>query len=244
MTLNMDGLDQLTRDAVALYWSTLDQQGEKQRGGGAADYGSRAKVTGGKQMDGFSRVVRALLESNGLQGSHILHNSKLELPGYFRPTKNWDMLVIHDGTLLAALEFKSQSGSFGNNFNNRTEEALGTASDLWTAYREGAFGKSHIRPWLGWLMLLEDSEKSNSPVRVAEPYFSVFPEFHGTSYAKRYELLIQKMILEKFYDGGVLLMATAANGPNGIFSEPAIDLTMRRFLAGLGGHVTSYLAMR
>jgi hypothetical protein len=26
--------------------------------------------------------------------------------------------------------------SFGNNFNNRSEEAIGSASDIWIAYRE------------------------------------------------------------------------------------------------------------
>jgi hypothetical protein len=61
----------------------------------------------------------------------------LTLPGFFRPTKLWDMLVIHEGKLIAAIELKSQVGpSFGNNFNNRTEEAIGNAHDLWTAYRE------------------------------------------------------------------------------------------------------------
>ncbi|MEE4605477.1 MAG: PaeR7I family type II restriction endonuclease, partial [Desulfobacteraceae bacterium] len=82
------------------------------------------------------------------------------MPGYFRPTKLWDLLVMNEGRLVAALEFKSQVGpSFGNNFNNRTEEALGTAHDLWTAYREGAFGEQ-TRPFVGWLMLLEDAPKS------------------------------------------------------------------------------------
>ena len=56
----------------------------------------------------------------------------LTLPGFFRPTKLWDLLIINQGGLVAALELKSQVGpSFGNNFNNRTEEALGTAVDLW-----------------------------------------------------------------------------------------------------------------
>lgn len=42
--------------------------------------------------------------------------------------------------MIAAVELKSQVGpSFGNNCNNRTEEAIGTAHDFWTAYREGAF---------------------------------------------------------------------------------------------------------
>jgi hypothetical protein len=45
------------------------------------------------------------------------------------------------------MEFKSQIGpSFGNNFNNRTEEALGSATDIWAAYREGAF-KPSSRPF-------------------------------------------------------------------------------------------------
>jgi len=231
----------LTREAVAHYWRTLTNQGARQRENDA-DRGGRAAVTGGKQMDGFCKVVRKLLEDNGIRGSQIFLDSKLELPGYFRPTKNWDMLVIHNGTLLAAMEFKSQKGpSFGNNFNNRTEEAIGTSHDLWTAYREGAFGDS-LRPWLGWVMLLEDCPKSTAPVSVSEPHFPVFPEFRGASYAKRYELLLRKMVREKLYDAATLLMASAEGGIQGDYREPAEDLIMKRFLAGLGGHVTAYIA--
>ena len=43
------------------------------------------------------------------------------------------------GQLIAIVEFKSQVGpSFADSYNNRTEEALGNATDLWTAYGEGA----------------------------------------------------------------------------------------------------------
>ena len=41
------------------------------------------------------------------------------------------------------------------NFNNRAEEAIGTGHELWTAYREDAFGKQP-QPFVGWLMLVED----------------------------------------------------------------------------------------
>lgn len=58
----------------------------------------------------------------------------MELPGFFRPTKKWDLLVVREGQLLVALEAKSQTGpSFGNNFNNRTEEAIGTGTTLLAA---------------------------------------------------------------------------------------------------------------
>ena len=86
------------------------------------------------------------------RGSKVRGPSRtaLEVPGYYRPEKKWDLLVVVDDQLLVAIEFKSQVGpSFGNNFNNRTEEAIGNAEDVWTAYREGRFGK-HQAPVLGY----------------------------------------------------------------------------------------------
>lgn len=242
MALDLSGTDALLKKAVAHYWKTLDAQALRQKDGDA-DRGRRASVTGGKQMDGFCTLIQHLLRNNGLKDGHIYLESKLELPGFFRPTKEWDMLVVHDGTLLAAMEFKSQRGpSFGNNFNNRTEEAVGTGHDLATAYREGALGPNHPRPWLGWVMLVEDCDASNRPVAVAEPHFLVFPEFKGASYSQRYELLLRKLAREKLYDSTAFLTATEKGGPKGLFKEPADDLTMKRFLAGLGGHISAYLA--
>jgi hypothetical protein len=231
--IDLDDIDELTRRAVAQYWRTLDAQLKKQKTGDA-DRGRRAAVTGGKQMMGFCALVQKLLTVNGVADLHIFVEKSLGLPGYFRPTKTWDMLVVNKEHLVAAIEFKSQRGpSFGNNFNNRTEEAIGTATDLWTAYREGAFGKKP-RPWLGWVMLLEDCPGSTKPVRVDEPHFKVFPEFRGASYAQRYELLLRRLVREKLFDSSAFLMATEESGCEGIYTEPsADDLGMRQFLAGL-----------
>ena len=126
---------------------------------GARDHGSRSEVTGGAQLDGFSDLISELLCSGGLPEPCIFRTKgEIELPGWFRSEKQWDLIVVMDGTLVAAIEFKSQVGpSFGNNFNNRTEEALGNATDIIAAYREGAF-KPSARPWLGYLMLLEEAE--------------------------------------------------------------------------------------
>ena len=146
MALDLSGTDKLVKAAVAHYWVTLEQQSKRQgKSGTGADRGGRAAVTGGKQMDEFCELVRHVLVAAGLTDMHIFLNRGLELPGFFRPTKKWDMLVVHEGVLLAAMEFKSQRGpSFGNNFNNRSEEAIGTGQDLVTAFREGAFGKGGI----------------------------------------------------------------------------------------------------
>jgi len=119
------------------------------------------------------------------------------------------LLVILEGRLVAAVELKSQVGpSFGNNFNNRTEEAIGTAHDLWTAYREGAFGKNS-RPFVGWLMLVEDTAGSRSPIRDQSPHFPVFQEFQGASYLKRYDILCQRLIQEQLYTNASLILETA-----------------------------------
>ena len=182
------------------------------RQGDAADRdrGARGAVTGGKQMDGFVRLIRDLLIAAKVPDQCIAIEKRVELPGWFRAEKKWDLVVVHENELLAALEFKSQIGpSFGNNFNNRTEEALGSATDIWAAYREGAF-KPSSRPFLGYLMLLEDCERSRSPVKVTEPHFPVFPEFKAASYRDRYAIPIEKLVRDRLYDGACFLLSNPA----------------------------------
>jgi len=149
MSIDLADYQTKAREAVKAFWGNREAARQKQIESGKTDQGERAGVTAGKNMDGFLALVRDIVGLNGL-GQADIHLSRrvLTLPGYFRPTKLWDMLVINDGRLVAAIELKSQVGpSFGNNLNNRTEEAIGTAVDLWTAYREGAFG-DNPRPFL------------------------------------------------------------------------------------------------
>ncbi len=240
MKKNLD--DRLCK-AVAGFWGTRSKQGAKQGSGtGLKDYGSRSEVTGGAQMDGFVALVAEIVHEAGITNPCIYRDQRLELPGFFRPTKEWDLLVVVDGQLLACCEFKSQVGSFGNNFNNRTEEAIGTATDLWTAFREGAF-KGSPRPWLGWIMLLEKTEKSTTPVGVKEPHFPVFPEFKQASYAKRYELLCLRLVRERLYDSACLLL-TDRDGPKGHCEAPNEEISFARFAASLAGHATAFANMK
>jgi hypothetical protein len=190
-------LDEGTKQAVAHYWNTRASQQNKQKDSGRADQGLRSAVTGGAQMDGFIELFTNLVVESGLSKECIFRKRSVELPGFFRPTKEWDLLIVKDGIFVAAIEAKSQVGpSFGNNFNNRTEEAMGSALDLWTAYREGAFLKSP-QPFLGYFFMLEDCAASNRPVSVKEPHFKVFHEFNQASYLRRYELFCRKLILER-----------------------------------------------
>jgi hypothetical protein len=193
-------------------------------------------------MDGFVQLVRSLLLAANVPESCIGIGKRIELPGWFRAEKQWDLIVVYNGELLAAIEFKSQIGpSFGNNFNNRTEEALGSATDIWAAYREGAF-KPSARPFLGYLMLLEDCTRSRNPVKVVEPHFKVFPEFRGASYGDRYAILIEKLLRDRLYDSACLLLSSSDSAPSGDYSEPHGELTFAKFAAPLVGHVGSRCA--
>jgi len=230
-----------TSKAVAHYWRTRTAQRKKQEAGGKADQGLRSAVTGGAQMDGFIDLFSELVIQAGIPQECIFRKKAVELPGFFRPTKEWDLLVVREKTLIAAIEAKSQVGpSFGNNFNNRTEEAIGSALDLWTAFREKAYLNSP-QPFLGYFFMLEDCTASNRPVGVQEPHFKVFPEFVDASYMRRYELFCRKLILERHYTAAAFITSSSLDGSDGAYKTPADDLSMERFAKVLIAHLASFI---
>lgn len=243
MALDLVDYERKAREAVKAFWGNREAAKQKQIDAGKADQGERAGVTAGKNMDGFLALILDIIKANGLAHAEIHQNrAMLTLPGYFRPTKLWDLLVIYKGELIAAVELKSQVGpSFGNNFNNRTEEAIGTAHDLWTAYREQAFGMQP-RPFVGWLMMVEDAPESRSPVRDNSPHFPVFEEFRGASYLKRYDLLCQRLVQEQLYTTAAVLAAPRNAVGTGEFSELSRMTGLKTFITALAGHVAAEAA--
>lgn len=236
----MKNLDERLASAVQHFWTTRARQGQRQgRTTGQRDYGNRTVATGGRQLDGFSALVRELLVESGIPGEIIFDTGRdnVTLPGFFRPTKQWDVVVVVEGQLLAAIEFKALCGpSFGNNYNNRVEEALGSATDIWTAYRDGAFGQSP-QPFLGYLLLLEEHEKSMREVSVLEKHFSVFDDFRGASYALRCEHSLRRLVRERSYNAASFILSSREGGLEGCCSQPADDLAFELFATALCGHV-------
>ena len=228
--------------AVRHFWLSREKSATRQRDKGQSDQGTRSSVTSGKNMDGFVKMITEIVVANELPEESVqLRARVLTLPGFFRPTKNWDVLVVNEGHLIAAIEFKSQVGSFGNNFNNRSEEAIGVGLDLATAYREGAFG-DNPRPFVGWLMLLEDCERSNSPVSCLTPHFPVFSEFKNASYAERYHILCKRMMQENIYDAAVLLLASSGNAKTGEYKEFDSMTGLESFVSLLAGRIAAEAA--
>jgi hypothetical protein len=230
-----------TAKAVAQFWQTRSAQSRKQEQTGKTDQGLRSAVTGGAQMDGFVDLFSDLVKQTGIPERFIFRKRAVELPGFFRPTKEWDLLVVRERTLIAVIEAKSQVGpSFGNNFNNRTEEAIGSALDLWTAFREHAYLESP-QPFVGYFFMLEDCEASNRPVGVQEPHFMVFPEFRTASYMRRYELFCRKLALERHYTASAFITSTSQDGITGTFKTPADDISVERFARVMVAHVAAFV---
>ena len=245
MPIDLVNYEQEARSAIRTFWETRETARRTQEESGNVDQGERAGVTGGKNMDGFVRLIREVVRANGPADAEVhVQRPLVTLPGFFRPTKLWDMLVLNKGQLVAALEFKSQVGpSFGNNFNNRTEEAIGSAHDLRTAFREGAFG-AHPRPYVGWLILVEDAEESRTPIRTASPHFSTFPEFDNTSYIDRYGILCRKLVLEQLYTAAAVLISPREAIATGKYAELNELTGLRTFITTLAGHAASAAAQR
>lgn len=217
-----EDFDERVRQATRTFWAGRSSAGTERTQGGTRD-----SVIGGKNMDGFIDLVEHVASHCGLPADAVhRQKSKVALPGFFRATKDWDAVVIHKQRLLGVFEFKSQVGSFGNNFNNRSEEVIGSAADLWVAHYLGAYGHrpappiavaqsapallnpvSQVDPrppFVGWLMLLEECERSTTEVRCVEPHFPVFPEFKGASYARRYQLLCERLVERRLYSAAAL----------------------------------------
>lgn len=245
MALDLADYERKAREAVMSFWGNRAKALQAKIEAGTMDTGERGAVTAGTTMDGFTALLIDLVKANGL-GHADIHQKRhvLTLPGYFRPTKLWDVLVIHQGRLIAALEMKSQVGpSFGNNANNRAEEAIGSAHDFWTAYREGAFGADTPRPFLGWLMMVEDAPASRSPAkRETSVHYPIFPEFRGASYLQRYNLLCQKLVRENLYTAACTLASQQEAKDSGVFVDVSELTSLRSFVTAFAARVAAEAA--
>lgn len=250
MLLLPNNFDRLLSSAVRHFWATRANSKSSQGG-------SRGNVIAGKNLDGFLAVVESVAAHVGLPATSVYTagRSHLTLPGYYRPTKIWDVLIVHEQRLLAALEFKSQVGSFGNNFNNRSEEAIGSAADLWVAVQNGTYrpmnhvdgkagGDADPRPpFLGYLMLLEDSEKSVSPVSAASGHYKVDNHFVAASYAQRYQLLCSRMMEQGLYRAAALMLSPSdERGLEGEHRALCTATSGRNLFLQLAGQLAADLA--
>jgi len=226
-------LDRRLRAAVRSMWTTREAQGIRQLETGKPDAGNRGTVTGGRHLDGFTDLLATLAKKAGFGVEEIRLRTGVEVPGFYRPTKKWDLVVMRRDRLCAAIELKSMSGSYGKNLNNRTEEALGSATDIWAAYKQGTLGLH--QPWLGYIFVIRDEDGSTAPVSLPKTPLKVDPVFAGTSYVQRYGILCERMVLERVYTAAAYL--TSPLGKRGSYTEPHAELRFAQFAKSFFGHL-------
>jgi hypothetical protein len=144
------------------------------------------------------------------------------------------LIVVHRGVLIAAIELKALGApSFGKNYNNRVEEALGNASDLAHAHLASLTGPE--LSWLGYFFLMQDDPKSRRPCRKPDgksfPYEAIW---EGRSYQDRFCVTGERLLDERMYDAVCYVVSSSDDpGPR----EPSDRLDWSHFSAALEARI-------
>ncbi|MGC5051034.1 PaeR7I family type II restriction endonuclease [Micromonospora sp. DT48] len=221
-------------EAIRSSWVVRESQAAKKLLSGRADTGGRGAVTGGAHLDALTELLANVFRDAGFPPDAVRCKSGIELPGYFRPTKQWDLVVLHEEELVAAIELKSHVGpSFGNNFNNRNEEAIGSAVDLWRAYEHGLLGR--LRPWLGYVLLVEEANGSTRKGKPRSGTLPIDPVFSDTSYLDRYAILCKRLIDAGLYDATCLV--TSSREPDAPIRQPDPEIGFVAFVGSIAARI-------
>ncbi|NUP21934.1 MAG: type II site-specific deoxyribonuclease [Streptomyces sp.] len=223
-------------DAMAAYWGARQLQNEQSAIRAKVGAGTAGSVRGGKHFDAIATLLSKFFLDAGYppESIRVARGQGLALPGYYRPQKQWDLVVVHDGVLIAAFELKALGGpSYGNNYNNRVEEALGSAVDLRRAVLADLYPKE--KPWLGYFFIMQDGEGSRSPVEFIKGALPPDDVWRGASYQKRFGIFCERLVAEQLYDAACYITSSAEN-PEPI--ELVESLDWRHFSAAVNSRLT------
>jgi len=227
--------------AINEFWAIKGSQQAKADGAGSAE-GTSGSVRAGKHMDPFEDLIRQVVTDAGVVPDEP-PGEKIYLPGFYRETKSWDVVLQYRGHALAIVEAKSQGSSLANNFNNRVEEAIGQAADVWKSHERDLL-VSEMRPWVGYLMVVEETDKTTAPKKLLgskaiPPGMKVDPVFNGMSYAERYATAFKRLGQERMLDATCVAITA---GPDA-HSYPNQLLSFNGFAAQLWGRCKHALAV-
>ena len=214
--------------AILGMYEAIDRATMLQLASGHTDQGRRNGITSGKHLDSVISIVRDDLIKNGFSRNEIYDTGRnCTLPGWFRPTKNWDLLAFDQNELVSAIEFKSISSSFGNNANNRAEESIGSVVDAIEAYNERLFGCCNIPPVMGYVMIVRDCKESRESGNIVRsPHFNIDPIFQNVTYLKRFHILCERLRRKSLYNAVWIVFADPENGT---VNEPDLSMTYNVF---------------
>ncbi|MGH3416358.1 MAG: PaeR7I family type II restriction endonuclease [Actinocrinis sp.] len=183
--------DEARIETALRHWVDVKrQQEEKSKAGGKAQQGRRSSVTGGAHLDGLNKLVVEQIERAGMTGLTFRANKKATVPGYYRPSKAWDLAVLKDDLPLLVVEYKSMYGSEGNNLNNRFDEVFGVAEDVRQAMEHGLLPQSLLR---AYVFVMGMTPKSTASVKIGKVIGKADPEFTDASYLDRAAIMCRRL---------------------------------------------------
>ena len=153
------------------------------------------------------------------------------MAGHFRPAKSWDILCRSaQGAVRVCVECKSQVDSYGNNENNRYEEALGSGLDVRARHGDAVA--------LGFVLVLCDEDATGRATRDRSD--DLDPVFTSSSHMTRREIFARRITDfgvndAPFYDAAALLFVTRTSE---VRHPDDPDLDVRTFAARLVGRLT------
>ena len=221
--------------AMLAYWALKSKQLATAQAIRSTAEGSAKAVRGGGHFEPVVQLIASFFTDEGYPATSIFARGHATiLPAYLRPTKNWDLVVVHREVLVAAIEVKALGApSFGNNYNNRLEEAIGCSVDLTAANAAQLVGPE--KPWLGYFYVIEDHPGSRHIVRERScRSFPVEAIWADRSYQMRYSVTGRRLLDAKMYDAVCYLVSSAAN-PTPIEPEPALD--WKHFAAAINARI-------
>jgi hypothetical protein len=222
--------------AISAYWAAKEEQRAAAEAVSSSAEGNAKAVRGGGHFNPVANLLARFFTDAGYPAESIAASGrKTVLPGHFRPNKAWDLVVVHKEVLVAAIELKALGGpSYGNNYNNRVEEALGNAVDLSHANRAGLIGRE--KPWMGYFFLLEDSPEARQPQEPrTNPAIPTAPEWPVLSVRERFSLTGRRLLDEGLYNA-VCYVTASSTQPTPREPEPLLD--WRHFSAAIEARLT------
>lgn len=230
MSLDLADYKVKARTAVKLFWSEWKKPSTKK------------PIVGG--MDGFIDLISDIVHANGLTRANVLQQGRpVSLPGHFSPTQLWDLVVVNQGRLIAAIKLDPvPSELLAKHAIYGCKEVLSMVIELKAAYRRHIFGETR-QPFVGYLVLLEDAPSSRCTVSDVSPHFPMFPEFWNASYADRYNNLCEKLTREGLYTTASVILSPRSASKSGDFSEMSDMTGLKSFVTTLAGHIAAEAAM-
>lgn len=247
MALNLHGYEEKVGEAVKEFWHARKVFG----------------VRSGKTLDGFLNLLKWVVTEHGMPEAQFVTGRTAQVPGFFRPTKSWDFLVFNKGILVAAIELKSIADSFSKNFNNRSEEALGSGVDIKEAFEEQAF-EGLTRLFTGYVILVEECSETASNVKIQMPYFRVMKEFmqepenreaqyirnkkgrfpyvNGINYMERFDILCKRLMQKRLYSAASVITSKESS-PEEYGSVSAMT-SILAFLATFASHIEAEVVIQ